>query len=41
MPSNIAEDSSKTDKYFSIFFDYFLGSSFEFITQLLAAKHRK
>lgn len=41
MPSNIAEDSSRTDKSFSHFLDISLGSSFELITQLLIAKHRK
>lgn len=41
MPSNIAEESSRTDKSFSHFLDISLGSSFELITQLLIAKHRK
>ena len=41
MPSNIAEGSSRTDKSFSNFIDYSLGSSFELITQLLVVKHRK
>ncbi len=41
MPSNIAEGSSRTDKSFCNFIDYSLGSSFELITQLLVAKHRK
>lgn len=41
MPSNIAEGSSRTDKSFSNFIDYSLGSSFELSTQLLVAKHRK
>jgi four helix bundle protein len=41
MPSNIAEGSSRTDKSFSYFLDISLGSSFELITQLLIAKHRK
>ncbi|WP_163408228.1 four helix bundle protein [Flavobacterium ajazii] len=41
MPSNIAEGSSRTDKSFSHFIDISLGSSFELITQLLIAKHRK
>ncbi len=41
MPSNIAEGSSRTDKFFSNFIDYSLGSSFELTTQLLIAKHRK
>ena len=41
MPSNIAEGSSRTDKSFSHFLDISLGSSFELVTQLLIAKHRK
>lgn len=41
MSSNIAEGSSRTDKSFSNFIDYSLGSSFELLTQLLVAKHRK
>lgn len=41
MPINIAEGSSRTDKSFSNFIDYSLGSSFELTTQLLVAKHRK
>jgi four helix bundle protein len=41
IPSNIAEGSSRTDKSFSHFIDISLGSSFELITQLLVAKHRK
>jgi len=41
MPSNIAEGSSRTDKSFSHFLDISLGSSFELITQLLIATHRK
>lgn len=41
MPSNIAEGSSRTDKSFSHFLDISFGSSFELITQLLIAKHRK
>jgi four helix bundle protein len=41
MPSNIAEGSSRTDKSFSHFLDISLGSSFELITQLLIAAHRK
>ena len=41
MPSNIAEGSSRTDKSFSNFIDYSLGSSFELTTQLIVAKHRK
>ncbi len=39
MPSNIAEGSARTDKGFSIFLDYILGSSFELGTQLLAAQY--
>jgi len=39
--SNIAEGSSRTDKSFSHFIDVSLGSSFELITQLIVAKHRK
>ncbi|MFN3753928.1 four helix bundle protein [Flavobacterium sp.] len=39
--SNIAEGSSRTDKSFSHFIDISLGSSFELITQLIVAKHRK
>lgn len=41
IPSNIAEGSSRTDKSFSHFIDISLGSSFELITQLLVAKHKK
>jgi four helix bundle protein len=41
IPSNIAEGSSRTDKSFSHFIDISLGSSFELITQLTVAKHRK
>ena len=41
MPSNISEGSGRTDKAFSNFLDYSLGSSFELGTQLLIAKHRK
>ena len=41
MPSNIAEGSGRTDKTFRTFLDYSLGSSFEFGTQLLVARHRK
>ncbi len=41
VPSNIAEGSSRTDKSFSHFIDISLGSSFELITQLIVAKHRK
>lgn len=41
IPSNIAEGSSRTNKAFSTFIDYALGSSFELITQLIVAKHRK
>lgn len=39
MPSNIAEGSARTDKAFSNFLDYSLGSSFELGTQLIAAQH--
>ncbi len=39
--SNIAEGSSRTDKSFSHFIDISLGSSFELITQLIVARHRK
>lgn len=41
IPSNIAEGSGRTDKSFSIFLDYSIGSSFELGTQLLIAKHRE
>ncbi len=41
MPSNIAEGSARTDKSFSHFLDVSLGSSFELVTQLIVAKHRK
>ena len=41
MPSNIAEGSARTDKSFSHFRDISLGSSYELITQLLVAEHRK
>ena len=41
IPSNIEEGSSRTDKSFSPFLDISLGSSFELITQLIVAKHRK
>lgn len=41
IPSNIAEGSSRTDKAFSHFVAIALGSSFELITQLIIAKHRK
>lgn len=40
LPSNIAEESSRTDKSFSHFLDISLGSSFELGTQLLVAKYR-
>ena len=41
IPSNLAEGSSRTDESFSHFIDISLGSSFELITQLMVAKHRK
>lgn len=41
IPSNIAEGSSRTDKSFSHFIDIALGSSFELLTQLIVARHRK
>ena len=41
IPSNIAERSARTDKSFSHFIDISLGSSFELLTQLIVAKHRK
>ena len=41
MPSNIAEESSRTDKSFKTFIDYASGSSFELGTQLPVASHRK
>ncbi len=41
IPSNIAEGSSRTNKSFSHFIDISLGSSFELVTQLIVAKHRK
>lgn len=41
LPSNIAEGSARTDKSFSYFLNISLGSSFELITQLQIAKHRK
>lgn len=41
VPSNIAEGSARTDKSFSHFLDVSLGSSYELITQLIIAKHRK
>ena len=40
IPSNISEGSSRTDKAFSTFIDYALGSSFELGTQLLIARHK-
>ncbi|MGB1039422.1 MAG: four helix bundle protein [Flavobacteriales bacterium] len=41
MPSNVAEGSARTNKSFSYFLDISLGSSFELITQLYIANHRK
>lgn len=41
IPSNIAEGSGRSDKSFSNYINYSLGSSFELGTQLLVAKHRK
>jgi four helix bundle protein len=41
IPSNIEEGSPRTNKSFSNFIDYSLGSSFELSTQLLMANHRK
>lgn len=41
IPSNIAEDSARSDKSFSNFIEYSLASSLELITQLIVAKHRK
>lgn len=41
IPSNIAEESSRTNKSFSHFLDISLGSSFELQTQILLANHRK
>ena len=40
IPSNISEGSSRTDKAFSTFIDYALGSSFELGTQLHIARHK-
>ncbi|WP_298766658.1 hypothetical protein [uncultured Polaribacter sp.] len=40
MPSNITEKPSRKDKYFRLFLDISLGSSFELGTQLLVAKNR-
>jgi four helix bundle protein len=40
VPSNIAEGSGRSDKAFSNFLDYSIGSSYELETQLLIAKHR-
>lgn len=40
-PSNIAEGSARTDKFFSHFIDISLGSPFELSTQLLIAHHKK
>jgi four helix bundle protein len=41
IPNNIAEGSAGSDKSFSNFIDIALGSSFELITQLTVANHRK
>ncbi len=41
IPSNIAEGPARTNKLFRNFIDYSLGSSFDLITQILVAKHRK
>lgn len=41
IPSNIAEGSARTNKSFSHFLDISLGSSFELLTQLHIAQHRK
>ncbi len=41
IPSNAAEDSSRTDKSFSHFLDISLGSYFELETQLIIAFKRK
>ena len=41
MPSNIAEGSGRTNKAFKNLIDYSLSSSFELVTQLLVAHHRK
>ena len=41
IPSNISEGSARSDKSFSHFLDISLGSSFELITQLLIAHHKK
>ncbi|PCE62471.1 four helix bundle protein [Sediminicola luteus] len=41
MPSNIADGSARTDKSFKHFINMALGSSFELITQLSIAYHRK
>ena len=40
IPSNISEGSARTDKAFSNFINYSLGSSFELGTQLLIARHK-
>lgn len=40
IPSNIAEGSGRSNKSFSNFLNYSLGSSFELGTQLLVAQHR-
>ncbi|NQX85608.1 MAG: four helix bundle protein [Flavobacteriaceae bacterium] len=41
MPSNIDEGLSRTDKGFSTFLDYNLGSSFELGTQLITPQNAK
>lgn len=41
IPSNIAEGSARTNKSFSYFIDISIGSSFELVTQLIVANHRK
>jgi len=41
MRSNISEGLARADKSFSHFLDVSLGSSFELVTQLIVATHRK